>query len=593
MAKYYIVYGPPIFNLMALFGKISHPKEVLAYMCNMQTDLLNGENYLDYLQFEPRKQKVSMAETLAMECYTLTYLANMIAKRNGQSKIFLSDGKRRTIAQIINAQGQKPAAVFISAMSANFPTAVAAATVLNHGRIPVIIGGIHVSTSPEDVSIYLRKYAPHPNLIAQVIGPADGQNISQILHDLEADDLKETYYGKNSLEDGIWGADNVVSMAPLKFNRLKRIPFIGNVIASKVRVNVAAPYLGCPNSCRFCSISTLPRGQRTFTIRETSDFMSELMDFQKEGINSQTRFFFLLPDNLLLGGKKLEAMLDRIIDQRMNIRFAAQISIDVANNLSLLRKLRQAGATHFFIGFESLDVRNLAYIGKHIVRDIDNKHQTAIDYYRRQLKNIDDFGITVHGSFIFGLPYDYFNSLDDNTGVDIANFCMENHIGLQPCSFTDLPGSINYKESQKEGNYLYGRHGTPDYLVGLCVADLSETNRKPFDSLKNSPLLAPFMAYLAIQRVGAATTAIKNGFYSMAKAFLHPCGQGSPSLLNRLEDGAWAFAMQLSVSQYKDHADLITYTRNGVEGTFQRLYRTEKNPEVRRMLSKAIAPFCQ
>ncbi|MBI5896990.1 MAG: hypothetical protein HZB24_13640, partial [Desulfobacterales bacterium] len=200
MAKYYIVYGPPIFNLMALFGKISHPNQVLSYMCNKEAHLLNADNYLEYLEVDPWKQKVSMAETLAMECYTLTYLANMIAKRDGQSKIFLADGKRRTLAQIIDAQGQKPAAVFISAMSANFPAAVIAAAVLNHGRIPVIIGGIHVSTSPEDVSIYLRKYAPHPDLIAQVIGPADGQNISQILHDLEAGQLKETYYGKTSLE---------------------------------------------------------------------------------------------------------------------------------------------------------------------------------------------------------------------------------------------------------------------------------------------------------------------------------------------------------------------------------------------------------
>lgn len=593
MTKYFVVYGPPMFNLMALFGKITHPHQMLSYMCDKDANGIHAGNYSDYLHFNPVKQKMSMAETLSMECYTLIYLANIIAKRDGRSKIFLADGKRRTLQQIIHLQGRKPAAVFISAMSANFPAAVAAATALNHGQIPVIIGGIHVSTSPEDVSIYLRKQVPHPELIAQVIGPADGQNISQILRDLEAGTLKETYHGKSSLEDGIWGAENVVPMAPLKFERLKRIPVIGNVIARKVRVNVAAPYLGCPNNCRFCSISTLPRGQRTFAVREPSDLISELKDFQKGGARSQNRFIFLLPDNLLLGGKRLEAMLDQIIDQNLNIRFAAQISIDVANHTSLLRKLRQAGATHFFIGFESLDVRNLAYIGKHIVRDIDDKSQTAADYYRRQLEKIHAFGITVHGSFIFGLPYDHFNSLNDNTGIDVANFCIENHIGLQPCSFTDLPGSINYRESQKAGDYLYGRHGTLDYLVGLCVADLSETNRKPFDALKNSPLLVSLMAYLAIQKVGAATTAIKNGFYSMSKAFMHPTGKDPRSLLNRLEDGAWAFAMQLSVSQYKDHADLITYTRNGVEGTFQRLYRMEQNPEVRQMLAEAIAPFCE
>ena len=593
MPKYYIVYGPPIFNLMALFGQIFHPNQILSYLSNLDADGITADNYIDYLRFDPDKQKKSMAETLTMECYTLIYVANVIARRDAVSPILLADGKRRALAQIIAERGEKPAAVFISAMSANFPAAVAAAMVLNHGRIPVVIGGIHVSTSPKDISLYLRRYVPHPKLIAQVIGPADAHNISRILRDLAAGDLKESYHGKTSLEDGIWGAGNIIPMPPLKFDKLRRIPLIGDMIARKIRVNVVAPYLGCPFNCRFCSISTLPRGQRSFAIRGSTDFIAELKDFQKEGDDTQNRFFFLLPDNLLLGGKKLEEMLDCIIDQKLNIRFAAQISIDVANHTALLRKLRQAGATHFFIGFESLDVRNLAYIGKHIVRDIHDQDLSVTDYYRNQLKKIHNFGITVHGSFIFGLPYDYFNSLEDNTGIAIADFCMKNHIGLQPCSFTDLPGSINHQESQKSGDYLYGRHGTLDYLVGLCVADLSETNRRPFDSLKNSSLLISFMADLAIQRVGATPTAIKNGFYSMFKAFMHPTGQGAPSVRLRLEDGAWAFAMQLSVSQYKDHADLITYTRNGVEGTFQRLYRIEKNPEVRQMLAKAIAPFCE
>ena len=79
----------------------------------------------------------------------------------------------------------------------------------------------------------------------------------------------------------------------------------------------------------------------------------------------------------------------------------------------------------------------------------------------------------------------------------------------------------------------------------------------------------------------------------MFKAFIHPTGQGVPSVRLRLEDSAWAFAMQLSVSQYKDHADMIAYTRNGVEGIFQRLYRLEKNSSVRQMLAKEIEPFCE
>ena len=205
MAKYYIVYGPPIFNLMALFGQISHPNQILSYLCNRDAALITADNYVDYLQFDPDKQKKSMAETLTMECYTLIYVANMIALRDSVSPIILADGKRRTLPQIIAEQGQKPAAVFITAMSANFPAAVAAAAVLNHGRIPVVIGGIHVSTSPEDSPSIFANTSPHPELIAQVLGPADAHNINRILSDLAAGDLKEIYHGKTGLEDGVWG----------------------------------------------------------------------------------------------------------------------------------------------------------------------------------------------------------------------------------------------------------------------------------------------------------------------------------------------------------------------------------------------------
>jgi hypothetical protein len=588
---YYILYNPPTFNFMDLFGKCTHPNDLLSFSSGRHVDRINETNYLEYLEIIYNMQRGEMADALAIECHTLDYIGNMIARCGAKERIILADGKRRTLQQIIQTEGGKPAAVFITSMSANFPSAVSAALALNHGKIPVIIGGIHVSTCQTDVAEFLLKYVPFPQLISQVHGPADSNNITQILKDLGSGRLKKTYSGKTSLEDGIWGYDNVLSLPLHRLEHLRKIPLIGNLMVRKLRINTAAPYIGCPYSCRFCSISTLPKGKRSFSIRDPGDFVEELKAHQKEGVNSHNRFFFLVPDNLLLGGKKLEEILDRIISERVIINFATQISIEVASQDRLLRKLRQAGATHFFIGFESLDIRNLEYIRKHVLREIKISRESVPEYYRKQIRKIQRYGISIHGAFIFGLPYDYFNNMHDHTGIDVARFCVENHIGLQPSILSDLPGSLNFEESQKAKHYLYGKQGSWDYLVGLCVADLGEPNRIPFDSLHKSPLLPCYLAYEAINKVGARRYALKNSIIAMLKAMIHPSLNGAASLKNRFEDGFWAFASQISVSLYKDHTQMLGHSCNGNRGIFERLYRREQNPQIKKLFGRWVSQF--
>jgi hypothetical protein len=147
-------------------------------------------------------------------------------------------------------EGGKPEAVFIASISSKFPTGAATAIPLNHAKIPVIIGGIHVSTSPQDIDTFIRPYIPHPELVIQVRGAGDSTIMKQVLDDLKRGFLKSDYTGYETIEDAIWGQENVIHMESLKMALLKKIPIIGSILKNKNKftINPITPYSGCPYS---------------------------------------------------------------------------------------------------------------------------------------------------------------------------------------------------------------------------------------------------------------------------------------------------------------------------------------------------------
>ena len=222
---YYIVYNPLTFNLMDLKGDNQmSPIHMISYLTNLNGFELRGDNYLDYLQLDLKKQRQGMVETLAMESYAALYVGNQISKFAPESRVIQADGKRRTIRETIVREGKKPKGAFITAMSSNFPTAVAVSIVLNYGKIPVIIGGLHASTSPDDTEIFVREYCPNPELIAQVIGAGDSRVIPQILRDMNNSALRPEYRGYDVIEDLVWvPRENVDYLPPLRMDRLYQV----------------------------------------------------------------------------------------------------------------------------------------------------------------------------------------------------------------------------------------------------------------------------------------------------------------------------------------------------------------------------------
>lgn len=593
MKNYYIIYNPGPYQLMDIIGTEDGLSiwSLITWLTGHNSTLITNGNYKKYLDFDNNKRRKSMMEVFGVDSYAAHYIGNQIARYDPDAFVVHSDDIRRTIREIIDNMGCKPKCVFITSMSANFPTTVAKTVVLNYGKIPVVIGGIHVSVCDTDVDIYIRNNCPHPEIVAQVVGPGDSQVIKEIIDDIKREMLKKQYdNGSVTLEDGVWEpCKNVVFLPRMETALQEKFGVIGKFIAQKTKITPVAPFLGCPYSCNFCSISTLPKNRRALVVRSTKDFLNEL-DYHQNTNNSFSRYFLFLPDNILLGGQKFENTLDCMIARKMKINFIAQVSIDVASNDVLLKKLRDAGATHFLIGLESLDLRNLEYISKPIVKSIKKSRLSVAEYYELQIKKIQDHGISIHGAFILGLPFDYYESESENSGIDIARFCIKNHIGLQSCPLTDLPGSKNFNDSHNRQEWLYGQKGTFDYLLSLCATDLKEPNRKAPDALDGSPLKVACMSFEAMDRSGAISCAIRNAFFMMRKSFLFPTMRGRTSLIERIIDSLYSFTSQLIVSLYREHDMHIVFSNHHYKGSIERLYERETE-HIRQHLCKQVSRF--
>lgn len=302
--------------------------------------------------------------------------------------------------------------------------------------VPVVMGGYHPTFLPDECAHFAD---------AVVIGDAEDL-WPRVVADARAGRLRRVYRqaGQPCLEG-----------RPLPDRRL----FAGKRYAPVTLVQYGR---GCRFACDFCSIHAFYG--RSLRQRPIADVVA---DIERGG----HRLVFFVDDNLFVDVPRAKALFDAIAP--LGIRWTCQVSLDLARDRDLVRRMARSGCASVLFGFESLDAGNLRQMKKGWnLRGQD--YETAIGV-------VQDAGMMIYGTFVHGYDGDTPQAFDDTVAFAIRHrFFLANFNPLTPTPRAPLydrlaaEGRLLYDRWWLDARFRYGtatfvpRGMTPDELTAGC-----------------------------------------------------------------------------------------------------------------------------
>src|SRR5438105_6215815 len=225
----------------------------------------------------------------------------------------------------------------------------------------VVLGGLHVTSLPDEA-------APHADTI--FLGP--GEHIfPQFLRDLTSGVPQRRYESSVRTLEGI---------PPIRRDLIQRHRYLvpNSIVVSR----------GCPHHCTFCYKDAFFEGGRGFYTQLVDDALAEIARLPG-------RHLYFLDDHLL-GNVRFARELFRGM-RGMNRVFQGAATVDSILRDDLIEDAAKAGLRSLFVGFETLSNKSLAAA---------NKRQNLGRSYCEVVRRLDDLGIMINGSFVFGLDGD-------------------------------------------------------------------------------------------------------------------------------------------------------------------------------------------
>lgn len=281
------------------------------------------------------------------------------------------------------------------------PRAAEIAAIFRKRGIPVVAGGIQITSDPES-AIGLFD--------VRCIGFAEG-TWPEIIKDLMAGTLKPEYRCVHLLPAQIVG------------------PAYDMVDAGKyLYVNIISTSRGCPFKCSFC-YNSCENIRNSYVNRPISDVVDEIRFLNR-------RHIMFIDDNFIGNPQWTREFLEAI--RPMGLKWQAAVSANIVDIPGMLDLMQESGCTSLFIGLESLNRESISR---------SNKHQNSIAAYERLCTEIHKRGIMINASFVFGLDGD-----TPETFRRTIDWIVRNKIETVTSHIlTPYPGTRQHAELKSEG----------------------------------------------------------------------------------------------------------------------------------------------
>ncbi|OGV28048.1 MAG: B12-binding domain-containing radical SAM protein [Legionellales bacterium RIFCSPHIGHO2_12_FULL_37_14] len=200
--------------------------------------------------------------------------------------------------------------------------------------------------------------------------------------------------------------------------------------------------LGCPYKCSFCCINA-PFGKSSYRTWSPDTVIKEIdilvNKYKVKNIKFVDEMFVLKPNHVL-------GICDRIIERGYDLNIWAYARVDTVKD-EFLDKLKRAGFRWLALGIESGS--------KHVRDGVEKGRFGSIDIINT-VRKIQAAGIYVIGNYIFGLPDDTFESMQETLDLAIeAN-----------CEFANFYCAMAYPGSKLYTMALENNLELPDSWIG-------------------------------------------------------------------------------------------------------------------------------
>jgi Radical SAM superfamily len=389
----------------------------------------------------------------------------------------------RIIRAIRKAGGQALIGL-VGVQTNQFPRAVDLARPFLAARLPVCIGGFHVSGClamlPEMPAEMREAQALGISFFA---GEAEDGRLDQVLRDAWAGKLKPLYNFMNNLPSLEGEA------APILPRKQVR-----RTSGSLSSIDLGR---GCPYQCSFCTIINVQGRKSRF--RSPDDVEQVIRENYRQGIKR----FFITDDNFARN-RQWEPLFDRMIALRLgeglNIGFTIQVDTLCHRIPNFIEKAAQAGVRRVFIGLENINPDNL--LGA-------KKPQNRITEYRTMLQKWREHGAITCAGYILGFPGDTKESILRDIEIIKRELSLD---ALEFFILTPLPGSEDHKNLWQRGTWM-----DPDmnkYDVNHCVShhpkmsdrEVEETYRAAWESYYSPAHIRTILRRAAAHPLGRPKT---------------------------------------------------------------------------------------